>query len=148
MEHLFENYPTSTEHTMTVSTSAPPTLIDSKLELSGRVAVLTLQRDDVRNALTGTALVDDILQAVTWAEATPKVSVLVITGSGSAFSSGGNVKEMQDRSGTFAGSASPGVHPLGQIRTGHWPGVRLRRLARGQSPVCTHPKAHPARSLQ
>jgi enoyl-CoA hydratase/carnithine racemase len=90
---------------MTAAASTPPSLSDAKLELSGRVAVLTLQRDDVRNALTGTALVDDILAAVTWADRDHNVSVLVITGEGSAFSSGGNVKEMQERSGTFAGPA-------------------------------------------
>ena len=82
-----------------------PELSDSKLEVAGRVATLTFQRDDVRNALTGTALVEDILQAVSWAEGEKKISVLILTGDGSAFSSGGNVKEMQDRVGTFAGSA-------------------------------------------
>jgi len=82
-----------------------PELSDSKLEVAGRIATLTFQRDDVRNALTGTALIDDILQAVSWAEDEKKVSVLILTGEGSAFSSGGNVKEMQDRVGTFAGSA-------------------------------------------
>jgi enoyl-CoA hydratase/carnithine racemase len=82
-----------------------PKLRESLLEVAGRVAVLTFQRDDVRNALTGTALVDDLLQAVAWADGEKGLSVLVITGAGSAFSSGGNVKEMQERSGTFAGSA-------------------------------------------
>jgi enoyl-CoA hydratase/carnithine racemase len=82
-----------------------PKLRESLLEVAGRVAVLTFQRDDVRNALTGTALVNDLLQTVAWADGEKGLSVLVITGAGSAFSSGGNVKEMQERSGTFAGSA-------------------------------------------
>lgn len=82
-----------------------PKLSESLLEVEGRVAVLTFQRDDVRNALTGTALVDDLLQAVKWADGEKGVSALIITGDGAAFSSGGNVKEMQERSGTFAGSA-------------------------------------------
>lgn len=84
---------------------AVPELKESKLEKVGRVAVLTFQRDDVRNALTGTALVDDLLQTAAWAGIDKDISVLVITGDGAAFSSGGNVKEMQERSGTFAGSA-------------------------------------------
>lgn len=84
---------------------AVPKLNESKLELDGRVAVLTFQRDDVRNALTGTALVDDLLQTTAWADAEKDVSVLILTGEGAAFSSGGNVKEMQERTGTFAGSA-------------------------------------------
>ena len=82
-----------------------PELKDSSLELEGRVAVLTLRRNDVRNALTGTHLIQDIVEAVNWANTDAAVSVLVITGEGSAFCSGGNVKEMQDRSGIFGGSA-------------------------------------------
>jgi enoyl-CoA hydratase/carnithine racemase len=81
-----------------------PKLRESKLEIAGRVAVLTFQRDDVRNALTGTALVDDLLQTADWANTEKDISVLIVTGDGAAFSSGGNVKEMQERTGTFAGS--------------------------------------------
>lgn len=82
-----------------------PLLHDATLELSEGVALLTFRRNDVRNALTGTALVDDILTAIEWADATPAVSVLVMTGEGAAFSSGGNVKEMQERRGIFGGTA-------------------------------------------
>jgi enoyl-CoA hydratase/carnithine racemase len=82
-----------------------PKLRESMLEVEGRVAVLTFQRDDVRNAMTGTALVEDLLQTAGWADAEKGISALIITGDGAAFSSGGNVKEMQERSGTFAGSA-------------------------------------------
>ncbi len=81
-----------------------PRLTDSSLTLEERVAVLTFQRDDVRNALTGTALIEDIVRTVEWVNASPEVSVLIVTGAGAAFSSGGNVKEMQDRSGSFGGS--------------------------------------------
>lgn len=81
-----------------------PQLKDSSLAVEGRVATLTFQRDDVRNALTGTALIDDIVQTVSWANNEHGVSVLIVTGAGSAFSSGGNVKEMQDRSGIFGGA--------------------------------------------
>jgi enoyl-CoA hydratase/carnithine racemase len=81
-----------------------PELKDSSLKLQNRVAVLTLQRNDVRNALTGTALIDDIITTVQWVNTEEAVSVLIITGDGSAFSSGGNVKEMQSQKGSFAGS--------------------------------------------
>jgi enoyl-CoA hydratase/carnithine racemase len=75
-----------------------PTLKDAALELDGRVAVLTFKRDDMRNALTGTGLVDDICATLEWANAAMDVSVLVLTGSGSAFSAGGNIKTMRERS--------------------------------------------------
>ncbi|MGH8661086.1 MAG: enoyl-CoA hydratase-related protein [Burkholderiales bacterium] len=77
--------------------SSPPVLKDAALEISGRVAVLTLKRDDVRNALTGTALVDDICAALEWANASPEISVLILTGAGAAFSAGGNIKTMRER---------------------------------------------------
>ncbi len=81
-----------------------PRLTDASLSLTNRVALLTFERDDVRNALTGTALVDDILQTLDWCNRTPDVSVLIMTGAGSAFSAGGNIKEMRDKQGIFAGS--------------------------------------------
>ncbi|MER8817518.1 enoyl-CoA hydratase-related protein [Mesorhizobium sp. M0965] len=82
-----------------------PKLIDSKLEVSDRVAMLVLDRDDVRNELTGTALIDDIVRTVDWINGGAAVSVLVLTGAGKAFSAGGNVKDMRDRKGSFAGDA-------------------------------------------
>ena len=84
--------------------TALPQLIDATLVVNNRIAVLTFNRDDVRNALTGTELVNDLLRAIEWANRAEEVSVMVITGAGAAFSSGGNVKEMRDRSGIFGGS--------------------------------------------
>lgn len=81
-----------------------PVLKESQLEIDGRVATLTFMRNDVRNALTGTALIEDILQTVNWVNNQSGVSVLIITGDGAAFCSGGNIKEMHNQTGTFAGS--------------------------------------------
>jgi enoyl-CoA hydratase/carnithine racemase len=86
--------------------SAPagaPELVDSRLELTDRVATLTLDRDDVRNELTGTRLSAEIAAVADWADAAEEVSVLVITGAGRSFCAGGNVKDMAERSGAFAG---------------------------------------------
>jgi enoyl-CoA hydratase/carnithine racemase len=74
-----------------------PALKDAALELDGRIATLTFKRDDVRNALTSSELVHDIPAALAWAGACPDVSVLIMTGSGSAFSAGGNIKTMGER---------------------------------------------------
>jgi len=81
-----------------------PTLTDASLTLENRVATLTFQRNDVRNALTGTALIEDIVQTAAWANLNREVSVLIITGDGKAFSSGGNVKEMREKAGLFGGN--------------------------------------------
>ncbi len=82
---------------------AIPKLKDATLSLENRVAIMTLLRDDVRNALTGTALVDDIVATVNWANRESEISVLIITGAGKAFSSGGDVTAMRDRSDIFSG---------------------------------------------
>ncbi|WP_291993083.1 enoyl-CoA hydratase-related protein [Candidatus Accumulibacter sp. ACC003] len=83
-----------------------PTLSDALLEVDQRVAMLTLNRDDVRNALTGTRLIDDIVAVAEWVNSCDEVSVLLITGAGAAFSAGGNVKDMAKRSGDFAGDVA------------------------------------------
>jgi enoyl-CoA hydratase/carnithine racemase len=83
-----------------------PAVNDARLTLENRIATLTLARDDVRNALTGTALIDDIVDVAEWANRCNEVSVLVITGAGTAFSAGGNIKDMAARGGDFAGDAA------------------------------------------
>lgn len=74
-----------------------PKLTDARLEIDGRIAVLTFNRDEVRNALTGTELVSDVVNTLQWANGCIDVSVLIITGAGSAFSAGGNIKTMSER---------------------------------------------------
>jgi len=83
-----------------------PDLTDALLHVDKRVATLTLNRHDVRNALTGTGLIEDIINVADWINTCDEVSVLIITGAGSAFSSGGNVKDMADRGGDFAGDVA------------------------------------------
>lgn len=78
--------------------TALPKLTDATLELEDRVATLTFNRDDVRNALTSTDLVSDIVNTLQWANSCMDASVLIITGAGSAFSAGGNIKTMGERS--------------------------------------------------
>src|SRR5687767_7177526 len=85
-----------------------PALQDSTLEVDGRVALLTFQRDDVRNALTGTALADDICAALEWAHESPDISALILTGGGAAFSAGGNIKTMRERA--LASTAAEMAH--------------------------------------
>lgn len=83
--------------------SALPSLVDCTLALENNIATLTFNRHDVRNALTSTAIADDIVKTADWINSSPEIAVLVITGAGSAFSSGGNIKDMAERAGDFAG---------------------------------------------
>ena len=80
-----------------------PETRDSLLSLRDGVALLRFNRHDLRNALTGTALVDDILAVCDWVNRDTRVGALVLTGEGSAFSAGGNIKDMAGRSGMFGG---------------------------------------------
>ena len=74
-----------------------PVLKDATLSVEDRIALLTFNRDDVRNALTSTELVSDIPATIEWCNANHDVSVLIMTGGGSAFSAGGNIKTMGER---------------------------------------------------
>ncbi len=95
--------PTTTTGKIAVNT---PQVTDAILAIEGRIARLTLNRDDLRNALTGSALGDDIVNVCQWVNSNPDISVLVITGAGKAFSSGGNIKDMRDRKADFAGDVA------------------------------------------
>ncbi len=68
------------------------------------VTVVTLDRPEVRNALTGEEMLDQLLDAIDAAEADPEVGVLVIEAEGTAFSAGGDVKAMASQKGMFAGN--------------------------------------------
>ena len=83
--------------------SQSPQLEDCKISVENKIVTLTFNRHDVRNALTGTAIANDIVATVEWINKTESVAVLIITGEGSAFSSGGNIKDMAQRGGDFAG---------------------------------------------
>jgi enoyl-CoA hydratase/carnithine racemase len=81
-----------------------PELADATLEIDGRIALMTLNRNDVRNELTGTKLAEEIVRVVDWINCHEGISALVLTGAGAAFSAGGNVKHMLNREhGSFAG---------------------------------------------
>lgn len=83
-----------------------PPMRAARIVLQERIAVFTMDRDDVRNELTGSGLADDICDAIQWANQNLDVSVMIITGAGTAFSAGGNIKDMLDSRGLFDGSVS------------------------------------------
>ncbi len=73
-------------------------------ELHGHVAVLTLNRPETRNALSGEAMFAAFEQLFERLNRDLNIRAAVLTGAGSAFCSGGNVAEMRDRSGMFGGT--------------------------------------------
>jgi 2-(1,2-epoxy-1,2-dihydrophenyl)acetyl-CoA isomerase len=73
-------------------------------EQRGHVALLTLNRPDTRNALSGEDMFAAFEQLFERLNADLEIRAAVLTGAGSAFCSGGNVAEMRDRAGMFGGS--------------------------------------------
>jgi len=71
----------------------------------GHVVTLTLNMPDTRNAITDHDFADIFADACMRIQQDLGVRAVILTGAGSAFSSGGNIKHMQERTGSFAGDA-------------------------------------------
>lgn len=75
-----------------------------KTKTDAGVMTITLAEPEIRNAITGVDMVEDLLDALDEAETDAEVTVAVIDAEGPAFSAGGNVKDMAAREGLFSGS--------------------------------------------
>ncbi|SMP78977.1 crotonase/enoyl-CoA hydratase family protein [Noviherbaspirillum suwonense] len=64
-------------------------------EQAGHVVTLTMNEPDRRNPLTGNNAVQDFQAAIARIENDASVRAVILTGAGNAFSSGGNVKDME-----------------------------------------------------
>lgn len=72
----------------------------------GGVVTLTIDQPETRNAITDVAVVDAFEAACDRIQNDDSVRCVVITAAGKAFSSGGNIKHMRDKVGTFQGSSA------------------------------------------
>ena len=72
-------------------------------EQNGGVVTLTLNEPDTRNALSP-EIVDTLVAHCSRINQDMSVCCVIVTGAGESFSSGGNVKEMRDRTGLFGGT--------------------------------------------
>lgn len=64
--------------------------------LADGIATITLNRIETRNAISDADMVDGLIALLQRADDDPEVRVVVLTGAGTSFSSGGNLKEMRD----------------------------------------------------
>jgi len=69
----------------------------------GSIVTLTLNDPELRNAISGMEVIDALVAALDRINKDYEVRCVILTGAGSAFSSGGNVKDMKDRGGMFGG---------------------------------------------
>lgn len=74
-----------------------------KFAIENGIAHLVLARDDIRNAYSSDEFTDEILDAVEKTQRSEDARVFLMSAEGSAFSAGGNVKDMKDRVGIFGG---------------------------------------------
>ena len=87
------------------------------VERRGDVVVWTLNNPEARNPISEAETIDALEAAVAEVDRDDSVRVAVLTGAGSAFSSGGNVKHMRDKEGMFAGTPA-------ELREGYRRGIQ------------------------
>jgi len=88
----------------------------------GHVAVVTLNRPETRNAISDDEMIDALVAVAARINADMSVRAAILTGTGTAFCSGGNVKRMHEPGGLAAG---PGV----AVREGYRRGIQRIPLA-------------------
>ncbi|MND49893.1 crotonase/enoyl-CoA hydratase family protein [Pseudomonas sp. ACN5] len=75
-----------------------------QIEREGGIVTVRMNHPDTRNALTTPEQIQEFVDLCAELRRDRTVRVLVLTGNGSAFCAGGNVKDMHERDGIFAGS--------------------------------------------
>lgn len=88
----------------------------------GPVVTLTLNRPQERNALSSSEQFDALVTACDAIQADDSVKVVILTGAGSAFCAGGNIKDFRDKKGLAAGSPA-------EIRENYRRGIQKIPLA-------------------
>jgi enoyl-CoA hydratase/carnithine racemase len=76
------------------------------LSIEREDAILTVRMDSpaTRNALTSPSQMQEFVDLCAAVRLDPSIKVVILTGNGPAFCAGGNVKDMAERGGIFAGS--------------------------------------------
>ncbi|RRH72413.1 crotonase/enoyl-CoA hydratase family protein [Falsigemmobacter faecalis] len=86
------------------------------------IVTLTLNAPATRNAISDLPMIEAILGALSQAEADPQARVIILTGAGTAFSGGGNIKAMSPGQGLVG-------HEPGQTRRNYRAGIQRLPLA-------------------
>ena len=86
------------------------------LDVHGHIATLTINRPEARNALGEPEDGPAFAAAADEINANIDIRAVILTGAGSAFSAGGNIKAMKEKAGSFGG---PGV----DIARGYYTGI-------------------------
>ncbi|NRA24870.1 MAG: crotonase/enoyl-CoA hydratase family protein [Oleispira sp.] len=76
-----------------------------KFSVDNHIATIVLNQPETRNSISEHEMIDAIVTACDELNQNQDIRVGILTGAGSAFCSGGNVKDMRDKKGMFAGSS-------------------------------------------
>jgi enoyl-CoA hydratase/carnithine racemase len=87
------------------------------VERHGDVVVWTLNNPEARNPISELDMITALERAVDEVNGDSSARAVILTGSGTAFSSGGNVKHMRDKRGMFGGSPA-------ELRQGYRHGIQ------------------------
>lgn len=75
------------------------------LEQKKHILIVTLNRPDQRNAFDD-EMIDGFEQMVEQVNRDQSIKVVIVTGAGSAFCAGGDIKQMRDKTGMFGGTTA------------------------------------------
>lgn len=75
-----------------------------QIERDGAVVTVTLNRPGARNAISEASDIAEIVSFCSEATEDESIKAVILTGAGTAFCAGGNVKNMRDRASMFEGS--------------------------------------------
>lgn len=98
------------------------------VERDGDVVTWTVNRPETRNAISEDDAIDALVDAATAVNRDQSVRAVILTGAGSAFSAGGNVKDMAAAAGLFGGAPH-------QQRVGYREGIQRIPRATLEVPV-------------
>jgi enoyl-CoA hydratase/carnithine racemase len=101
-----------------------------RIDVHSGVATLTLNAPETRNALTSPHEWDAIVDSCQRIQRDDTIRAVVVTGAGSAFCAGGNVKDFRDRKGLAEGTPA-------QVRENYRRGIQRIPLALWQLDVPT-----------
>lgn len=91
-------------------------------EHDGPIVTVTLNRPEERNALTTAAQFEDLVAVCDRVQADDSIKVLILTGAGTAFCAGGNIKDFHEKRGLAAGTPT-------EIRENYRRGIQRIPLA-------------------
>jgi len=74
------------------------------LEREGAILIVRMDSPETRNALSTPSQMQEFVDLCAKVRADGSIKVVVLTGNGPAFCAGGNIRDMRERSGIFAGS--------------------------------------------